>query len=211
MASSLACDFDCWNGCTPSFAEGRTVSSNRWLQLHRTAASLGQPWQAPWQAGGCHAFCRSCTASQQGQAASKLMTGLLGVRSCIPGGRTSSGLAGTTWSCSRQACWANSMSHGGLVAYPRPQLLVHWVHSHWRCLHVYVPQLQVHVVATENVAPISAELDVRNAADDLAEERLAALQGRAVIQAPRLPSTGSVWSSLCDWGGGCRCCCCTGN
>ena len=101
------------------------------------------------------------------------------------------------------------MSHTWPVAYPRPQLLVHWVHSHWRCLHVDVPQLQVHVVATENVAPIPAELDVRNAADDLAEERLAALQGRAVTQAPQVPGTGSAWSSPCGWSSGCRCCCCT--
>lgn len=39
----MAGDFYCWNGYTSSPAGGHKVSSNRWLPLDCTAASLGQP------------------------------------------------------------------------------------------------------------------------------------------------------------------------
>lgn len=68
------------------------------------------------------------------------MKGLLGVHSsfALVGARKQ-------WPCKdhtellQAGLLASWMSHTWPMAYPCPQLLVHWVDSHWRCLHVYVP------------------------------------------------------------------------
>ena len=60
----------------------------------------------------------------------------------------------------------------GLVerAQLAPQVLVHLVRLHRLGVHVQVPHLHRQVVARDQVATVVAELDVRDAADDLREE-----------------------------------------
>ena len=41
----------------------------------------------------------------------------------------------------------------------------------WTVLHVDVPDLEIQVVARQDVPPVSTELDIRDGRDDLGEER----------------------------------------
>lgn len=59
--------------------------------------------------------------------------------------------------------------------HPRPQLLMYCQRDHRLVLHGHVPQLEVHVVPAEDVAPVTAEADVADGRDDLAKERFVAL------------------------------------
>lgn len=60
-------------------------------------------------------------------------------------------------------------------AYPGAEVLVHVVRRHRGVLLRQVPELQRHVVPAQDVPPVTAERDVRDAGDNLREEGLVGL------------------------------------
>ena len=65
------------------------------------------------------------------------------------------------------------------------QMLVHFKRLDGRGFHVYVPELERQVVATENIPTTRAKLDVANGCNDL-REKVAATRGLLLLEQLRV-------------------------